>query len=425
MPRGLFDPVRGPTPNAHSDGESGQRKIYTVRELTSQVKAAIEERLGEVWVEGEVSNLATPASGHMYFSLKDGSAQLRAVMFRGAAARLKFRPKDGDELLVFGRLTVYEPRGQYQIIVERAEPKGLGALQKAFEELKARLAAEGLFAQERKRPIPFLPRTIGVVTSATGAAIHDMLEVIWGRFPNARVVLCPVRVQGTGAAEEIAAAIGHVNAWGRADVLVVGRGGGSIEDLWAFNEEVVARAIFDSAIPVVSAVGHEVDVSIADFVADARALTPSAAGMKVVPRRADLEAELDVDAGRLERAMRNRVATEREHLRLLERSYGMHAPVEILGRERQRLDDIAGRIASFCERAAAAAREDLAEFSGKLEGLSPLGVLSRGYSVTLRGARGGVAVRDAAELQEGDTIVTRFASGEATSEVTDTRPADD
>jgi exodeoxyribonuclease VII large subunit len=425
MPRGLFDPIRGPTPKAHTDREAAQRKVYTVHELTTKVKTAIEERLGAVWVEGEVSNLAVPASGHMYFSMKDGSAQVQAVIFRGAASRLKFRFKDGDELLVFGRLTVYEPRGQYQIVVERAEPKGLGALQKAFEELKARLSAEGLFSQDRKRPIPFLPRTIGVVTSATGAAIHDMLEVIWGRFANARVVLYPVRVQGKGAADEIAAAIEHLNRWGGADVLIVGRGGGSIEDLWAFNEEIVARAIYNSAVPVVSAVGHEVDVSIADFVADARALTPSAAGMKVVPRRADLEAELDVDAGRLARAMTNRVGAEREHLRLLERSYGMHAPVEILARERQRLDDAAGRIGAVCERVASAAREDLAELSGKLEGLSPLGVLSRGYSVTLHGGREGEVVRDASRLDEGDTILTRFAKGEATSRVIGTRYPDE
>jgi exodeoxyribonuclease VII large subunit len=419
VPHELFDPIRGPAPRAHGAGGAGDRTVFTVGQITARVKLAVEQ-IGAVWVGGEVSNLSVPTSGHMYFSLKDGSAQLSAVIWRGVAARLRFRPKDGDELLVFGRLSVYEPRGQYQIIVERAEPKGLGALQRAFEELKVRLAAEGLFDSARKRPIPLLPRAIAIVTSPTGAAIHDMLEVIWGRFPSAHVVLCPVRVQGAGAAGEIASAIELVNRWGGADVLIVGRGGGSIEDLWAFNEEVVARAIYASAVPVVSAVGHEVDVSISDFVADERALTPSAAGMRVVPRKAELESKLAVNAGRLFRAMSTRVSSARERVHLLERSYGMHVPWEAHARERQRVDELAAKLGAECARPLSAARESLAKLAGHLEGLSPLGALARGYSVAcVAGTR--AAVRDAAALAPGMRLTTRFAAGEADSTVDEVR----
>ncbi|MHC4202359.1 MAG: exodeoxyribonuclease VII large subunit, partial [Planctomycetota bacterium] len=319
MARGLFDPVRGPVPRAHEGHE--KRKVYTVQQITARVRQAIEEKLGPVWVEGEVSNVSRPVSGHCYFTLKDERAQLQAVIWKGVAAKLRLNVKDGDELRVFGRLTVYEPRGVYQIVVERAEVEGRGALQRAFEELKKKLQEEGLFDAARKRPIPFLPRAIGIVTSPTGAAIHDMLRTIWSRFPRSHVVLRPVRVQGRSAADEIASAVAEFNEWGGGgvDVLIVGRGGGSLEDLWAFNEEAVARAIALSRIPVISAVGHEVDVSIADLVADARALTPTDAGDRVVPQLAELEGELADAATRLGRAARRRLDSEREHVELLSR----------------------------------------------------------------------------------------------------------
>jgi len=413
--RGFFDPSRSPVPRAHAEPGAFRRKVYTVSELTALVKGAVEEKVGAVWVEGEVSNLSRPASGHVYFTLKDERAQLQAVLWRSVASRLGFTLEDGDQVLVFGRLTVYEPRGQHQIVIERVELEGLGALQRALEELRARLAKEGLFDPARKRALPFLPRAIGIVTSPSGAAIHDMLEVIWERFPRARVVLRPVRVQGEFAAAEIAQAIREFDAWGGADVLIVGRGGGSAEDLSAFNDEEVVRAVAGSRTPVVSAVGHEVDVTLTDFAADVHALTPTEAAVRVVPRLRDLLEELDSSARRAASAVGSRLDAERERVRLLERSYGLHAPHEFVARERQRLDDFASRLPAALGRGLASARERLAELSGRLGGLSPLAVLARGYTITRRAREGSRPLRDASELSPGDRITTRFARGEADS----------
>ncbi len=426
MARGLFDPVHGPAPEFGKGGkgrkgrggknaDSEARKILTVHQLTSRVKKSIESGVGEVWVEGEVSNVAQPASGHVYFTLKDERAQLQAVIWKGVARRLGFKIRDGDKLRVLGRVTVYEPRGQYQIVVDRAELTGSGALQRAFEELKKKLASQGLFKESRKRPIPYLPRVIGIITSPTGAAVHDMLRTIWSRRPRARVVLRPVRVQGDAAAPEIARAIAEMNSWGGCDVLIVGRGGGSLEDLWAFNEEEVARAIARSDVPIISAVGHEVDISISDLVADVRALTPTDAGMKVVPRIDELEHELSAASARLGLAARRRVASEREHVESLSRSYGLHAPAEALARERQRMDDLGMRFASSLDRRVSDARAHMTEFAGRLEGLSPLAVLARGYTGTSRARDRGAFLRDASDLSPGDRIITRFARGEAES----------
>src|SRR2546428_3344102 len=268
------------------------RMLYTVSALTALLRVHIESAFSDVWVEGEVSNLRIPTSGHAYFTLKDASSQIRAVLFRSVGRSQRFALQDGLQLVCRGRLTVYEPRGDYQVIVEYAEPKGVGALQLAFEQLKARLAAEGLFDQARKRPLPFLPRRIGVVTSPTGAAIRDIVQVAHKRDPGVTIVLDPVAVQGESAAGEIARAIEELNEMGGFDVLIVGRGGGSLEDLWPFNEEIVARAVAASRIPVVSAVGHEIDFTIADFVADMRAPTPSAAAELVVRDRVDLPKRL-------------------------------------------------------------------------------------------------------------------------------------
>lgn len=418
MPDGIFEPL---IPRA-SSASAGLRKVYTVSELTSRVKAAIEENLGTVWVEGEVSDLSKSPAAHVYFSLRDESSSLKVVIWRGVAARLGIALKDGDQILVLGRLTVYEPRGQYQLIAERVELKGAGAMQRAFEELKARLAKEGLFDPSRKRRLPFLPRAVGIVTSLRGAAVHDLLNVLWERFPRMHVVIRPARVQGDGAPEDIAQAIRDLNEWGGCDVLIVGRGGGSSEDLSAFNEEVVVRAIASSRIPVVSAVGHEVDVTLADFAADCRALTPTDAAVKVVPRLDELISELDSLSRALLNAAKRRVSDEREYIRALERSYGMHAPEELLLRERQRLDEFATRLPAAFGGMLQRARTKLAELSGKLFALSPLAALGRGYTITTRaGIPGGVPLRNAAELRPGDRITTRFASGEADSTVEATR----
>ena len=251
-----------------------QTPILSVSQLTRQIKGLLENELGSVWVSGEISNFRPHSSGHFYFTLKDSEAQISAVMFRGSNRLLKFRPEDGMEVIANGRISVYEVRGNYQIILETLEPKGVGALQIAFEQLKAKLASEGLFDTERKRALPFLPRTVGIITSPTGAAIRDMIHVLRRRSPQTNILLYPVSVQGESAAPEIAAAIEQMNLQGDADVLIVGRGGGSLEDLWAFNTEIVARAIYASRIPVVSAVGHETDVTISDFVADKRRQHP-------------------------------------------------------------------------------------------------------------------------------------------------------
>ncbi|MEK7280632.1 MAG: exodeoxyribonuclease VII large subunit, partial [Nitrospirota bacterium] len=278
-----------------------ERKVYTVYELTLSVKSSLEEGFSDIWLEGEVSNLRIPGSGHIYLTLKDERAQIRGIIFRSQVRSLRFLPKDGQRLLCRGHITVYEPKGEYQIIFTYIEPKGLGALQQAFEELKERLKSEGLFDEARKRPLPLYPEKIGVVTSPTGAAIRDILNIIGRRFPAVDILINPVPVQGEGAAELIAEAVNEMNLVGDIDVLIVTRGGGSIEDLWAFNEEIVARAIYNSRIPVISAIGHEIDYTISDFVADLRAPTPSAAAEIVVRSRDELVEKVD--------AMTNRIVT--------------------------------------------------------------------------------------------------------------------
>jgi exodeoxyribonuclease VII large subunit len=292
-------------------------RIYSVTDLTRMIKNHLEQEFSLVWVSGEVSNLRYPHSGHCYFTLKDQTAQVRVVIFRSNLQPMRLKPVDSLKIVCRGQLTVYEPRGEYQLIADYLEPLGLGALAQAFEQLKARLAAEGLFDASHKRPLPFLPRRLAVVTSPSGAAIRDFLQILHRRFPNIEVVLYPVRVQGQGAAEEIEAAIQTLNTMPEVEVIILTRGGGSIEDLWAFNEEKVARAIFHSTIPVISAVGHEIDFTIADFVADLRAPTPSAAAELVVPRLEDLQRHLQ----RLTLAIRQRLLVllqqSRERLRLL------------------------------------------------------------------------------------------------------------
>ncbi len=323
-----------------SEAEDSEPRVYTVSELTRSVRGVLETEFDSVWVEGEISNLRIPASKHAYFVLKDEKAQIRCVMFRGARSRMKYQPEDGDHVLLFGRFTVYDARGEYQVIVETLEPVGLGALQKAFEQLKEKLAKEGLFDDARKKPLPEFPWKVGVVTSETGAAVRDILNIIRRRNPKVSVLINPVKVQGEGSAEAIATAIREMNHLEDVDVLIVGRGGGSIEDLWAFNEEVVARAIFESKIPVVSAVGHEIDFTIADFVADLRAPTPSAAAELTVPVLKDLMDRLALLTRQAVVATKRPIADFKTHLqRLIDRRF-FRDPVGLLAPVAQRVDDL-------------------------------------------------------------------------------------
>lgn len=391
-------------------------EILTISELTRRIRRSLEEEFDHVCVVGEVSNLRRPSSGHIYLTLKDAGAQIAAVLWRSSAARLRFELEDGMEVIVTGSLTVYEPRGDYQIVISSIQPKGIGALQLAFLQLRDKLEKEGLFRPEHKKPLPFLPACVGVVTSPTGAAIRDILKVLSRRFPPAHVVLRPVRVQGEGAAYEIAQAIAEFNEWGGADVLIVGRGGGSLEDLWAFNEEVVARAIYASRIPIISAVGHEIDVTIADFVADRRALTPTEAAEIVLPDLTELLRRLGDLRSRLATALRSLVDLARAQLQHLRTSYGFRVPLEMVRQYEQRLDDLAGAMALAMRRRLESCRERLATAAGRLHALSPMKVLERGYSIT-RLADSGELVRDSHQVKPGQLLETLLHVGHLTSRV--------
>jgi exodeoxyribonuclease VII large subunit len=390
--------------------------VFSVTELTARIHAALETGFGLLWVEGEVSDLRRPPSGHLYFTLKDAHSQIAAVMFRRAAERVPFVFEDGIHLVVRGRLGLYATRGNLQLYADAVEPRGLGARQLAFEQLKTRLAAEGLFAAGRKRPLPFLPRRVGVVTALGGAAIHDILVTLARRCPGVDVRIRPVRVQGVGAAEEIAEALADLNAFGGVDVIIVGRGGGSVEDLWAFNEERVARAIVASVVPVVSAVGHEVDVTIADFVADARAPTPTAAAQLVVPDRSDLVAVVAGRAAALRAALGRRLDVERAEIRRLARHLDQLAPWRRLESLRERVGGLARRLSLAVRSAVERQRGRLGRAVARMDSLSPLAVLERGYTLVWRD-RDGSLVRDADTLGDGERLRLRFARGEAHARV--------
>jgi exodeoxyribonuclease VII large subunit len=321
-----------------------ERVVCTVSELAMRIKAKLEDQFPAVWVEGEISNLRTPSSGHAYFTLKDDGAQLRCVLFRGRGRRVAFQPEDGMQVLAFGGLDVYIARGEYQLVVELLEPKGVGALQLAFEQLKRKLAGEGLFEEARKRPLPSFPRTIGIVTSPTGAAIRDMLHVIGRRFADLRILITPVRVQGEEAPGEIVAALRDLQAVEDLDVIIVGRGGGSIEDLWAFNDERVARAIAACRVPVISAVGHETDFTIADFVADLRAPTPSAAAELVVREKLQVARALATLYENLKQAMADRLERERERVEALGKRRVLTDAARALRDLYRRVDDLTTRL---------------------------------------------------------------------------------
>lgn len=445
--------------------ESRSPRVYSVTELTGEIRALLEDRFGFVWVEGEISNVRTPASGHCYMALKDENAQIRTVLFRPVFRTLKFRPEDGMKVVAQGRIGVYEPRGEYQLVLDYLEPLGVGALALAFEQLKQKLAAEGLFRQEIKKRLPFLPARVAVVTSPTGAAVRDFLRVVHRRFANIEVTVVPVRVQGELAAREIVAAMETVNRHLEVDVIVLTRGGGSLEDLWPFNEEAVARAIRASHIPVVSAVGHEIDVTISDLAADLRAPTPSAAAEMLVAEKEALVARLKELHARLASGARTRILrwTERlEHLRARLRD-----PRKAIEHAWQRLDDLSGRLVraemlclrenrtrvftaavalrrSSPEAAISALRRDLSRdlrdletamvrslaagrsalsvLEGRLGGLDPHAVLKRGYSITRRLPDGGV-VRRSSDVREGGRVRVTLAAGELACLVEETDPS--
>ena len=479
----LFDlPFEEPTPEAEPEPErerprspeqparkppaSRERRIHTVSELTGRIRMLLEEEFFEVWVEGELSNCKVWNTGHMYFTLKDANAQIKGVMFRSSLLRLRFKPQDGLRVVARGRVSVYDPKGEYQLICEHFEPEGLGARQLAFDQLKQRLSKEGLFDERRKRALPALPRKIGVVTSLEGAAIRDILKVLGRRYANAHVIIRPTRVQGEGAALDIARGLSAIARVGGVDVVIIGRGGGSIEDLWAFNEEVVARAIAGSPVPTISAVGHETDVTIADFVADVRAPTPSAAAEMVVARHDDFVARID----RLSRRVGAAIATRRHHLesrlRMLEARSGLAGTrgrlamrgrhtaelTHELGRAmraslstrerryqrlrlaletfdlrrrlagvRTRLVSVEGKLTGVMDRRRHTFQSQLGSVAAKLESLSPLAVLARGYAVCWNGNRTTV-IRDASSVAVGDSVTVTLARGELSCEVTDRTP---
>ncbi len=439
-----------------TSGEGGPvRQVLTVSELSATIRDTLENRFQNVWVEGEISNARLWNTGHLYFTLKDSASQIKAVIFRGSLRYLKFKPEDGLRVVARGKISVYDVKGEYQLVCEHMEPQGYGPLQVAFEQLKKKLAAEGLFEASRKRPLPALPRRIGLVTSIDGAALRDMVRVLRRRYPNAHLVISPTRVQGEGAAGEVARSIKLVARVSHVDVIIVGRGGGSLEDLWAFNEEVVARAIAASPVPVISGVGHETDVTIADFVADLRAATPSAAAELVVRRKDEFFSHIDRIGERLDAAMSNRLRRLESRLHLLEARPGYsgfpgrlafrgrhvselasalrHGVGQVLARRarrhdllrrsldqfdpRHRLGAIRTRLVSRDAQLAAAARRRITLSQGRfgglaarLEGLSPLAVLGRGYAVTWNAEQTRI-IRDSATLRPGDQVRVTLQRG--------------
>jgi exodeoxyribonuclease VII large subunit len=389
-------------------------EIITVSELTRQIKDAVEGNFPFVWVQGEITNCTRAGSGHIYLSLKDDSAQIRAVVWRSTAVRLKFDLRDGLEVVAAGAVEVYEARGTYQLVVERLLPQGVGALELAFRQMCEKLAAQGLFATERKRKLPRFPRRIALVTSPSGAAVRDMLQIIGRRWRAVDVVIVPVAVQGETAAAEIAAALRSVHAIPGVELVIAGRGGGSLEDLWAFNEEVVARAIFDCLVPVVSAVGHEIDVTIADLVADVRALTPSEAAERVVPHASEVRAELLGIQRHLAQALRGCAGAARARLESLSSRRVLMRPAEKLHERARQIDELELRARRALANRFRHARQELATAAGRLDALSPLKVLERGYSVT-RLLPSGTVVRSTEQVQPGDLLETRLYSGKLTS----------
>ena len=390
------------------------QKIYTVSALTRQVKEVLEMSFPRLWVEGEISNLKFHSSGHIYFTLKDENAQINCAMWRSRSNQLLFRPQDGMNILVEGEVQVYERGGTYQLIIFQMQPAGVGSLQLAFEELKKKLFAEGLFDEQHKKPLPAYPGKIGIITSPTGAAIQDIVSVATRRFPGMQLILYPVRVQGEGAAKEIAQAIRDMNAYGDVDVLIVGRGGGSLEDLWAFNEEIVARAIFESQIPVVSAVGHEVDYSIADFVADQRAPTPSAAAEMVVKDRLEISGVVNYYQERMSNALERVLNEYQERISLYRSSYAFRKPQDFIFQKMQQVDDLQKLISISANHLVKMMGQDAQRLEENLNALNPIAILNRGYSICYKGNQ---VVKDVDQLSLADMVSVKLSRGEFFSRV--------
>ena len=391
--------------------------VLTVSQVNFFVKSLIEGdgRLSDILISGEISNFTDHyRSGHLYFSLKDEKSVLKAVMFASAARRLRFRPADGMKVIIRGRVSVYEPTGQYQLYAEDMQPDGMGALSLAYEQLKERLAAEGLFDRERKRPLPPYPERIGVITSPTGAAVRDILQITARRWPLAKIVLAPVLVQGSQAPGQIVAALRQLDRQRACDVIILGRGGGSLEDLWAFNDEQVARAVYACSIPVVSAVGHETDYTICDFVADLRAPTPSAAAELCTPDWREALAQVLEYHQYFHRAAKSQVEYLRQSLDLLVQDSPLGLPEELLQGRREALEDCTARLAQGLRGRLLGEQKRLAVLSGTLDALSPLGVLSRGYAMVTKEGR---VLKSAGEAAPGDKVAIRLAEGELSAEI--------
>lgn len=396
---------------------SDQPQVLSVFQLTTLVQGLLETAFDDVWVSGEVSEVSRPHSGHIYFTLKDDQAQIRGVIWRTAASRLKFTLQEGQQVICRGGLDVYPPRGSYQLVVRQVEPQGLGALQLALKQLQQKLAAEGLFELSRKRPLPSFPRRIGFVTSPTGAAIRDFLQVAARRFHGVQVFVIPAKVQGEGAARDIVRGIELANRLvPPLDLLVVGRGGGSLEDLWCFNEEPVVRAIAASQIPVVSAVGHEIDVTLSDLVADIRALTPSEAAERVIPSAEELRARLTSLQRRLGQNLHRRTLLARQRLCSVAERRVLRRPFDVVRDRQRRLDELSQRLTCAMQKYVARGQERLRSLASHLEALSPLAVLGRGYSLTQRAD--GELLREPGQVMPGDQLITRLAHGRVTSSVT-------
>ena len=405
-------------------------KVYTVTELSQEIKYLLETGFHSVWVEGEVSSLRQPVSGHVYFNLKDAESQIRVVLFRNVAGRLKFKLNEGLKVLLSGRVSAYPGRSEYQVIGEEVEPKGLGALQLAFEELKKKLAAEGLFAPERKKPIPYLIKRLAVVTSPTGAAIRDILKVLKRRNPGIEVIIYPALVQGKEAAGEIVKGIRVINRLGGEttlsgettlggfDALLLARGGGSLEDLWAFNEEKVARAIASSEIPVISAVGHEIDYTISDFVADLRAPTPSAAAEIISLHREETVARIRSYFQRMAYLIQTKLNEIAQRLNTIRSRYGFQRPQDLLLTLSQRIDELGERMIRVQKTSLEQSQQFWEALSRHLSNLSPLAVLDRGYSITFTHPEG-VVVKEVKGLSVGQLISSRLAKGDLISKITE------
>ncbi len=406
-----------PTPS----GQLMSERIYTVTEITKEIKGILEQGFPAIWVEGEISNYLLHSSGHRYFTLKDENSQIRCTLWRFKGNRLRFEPEDGMRVMARGDITVYEKNGQYQLDISELVPAGMGRLEMAFRELKERLFQEGLFDEEHKKPIPGFPETIGVVTSPTGAAVRDVVRIIHDRYPSVDILIRPAKVQGEGAAEDIAQAIKDLNEYNKIDVMIVGRGGGSLEDLWAFNQEVVARAIFDSQIPVISAVGHEIDFTISDFVADLRAPTPSAAGQMVVQDGRMLLEHVRAGIRKLASTLSAITSVSRQRLAAVKESYGFRRPLDIITQRSQKVDEASGLLATGGENLLRMKRDRLSLFREKLKVLSPASILERGYCVA-RKLPEMIPLTDAGMVKAEDRIELKLHKGRVESRVELTDP---